>query len=219
MRPACTLQVSIPGDGITGDLAEIIIDAVGDYVGFSLGKATNQVAGVAGSICRLTDAILNSVLLPRATPEAALQTLAVDYDSISVNSAGITAYASFPPHPRARQPAVDWRPIVSTIKVFQYPWGKLITYGVEAITQEMTDNLTYEWTYDYPQGDAGRPITASVKDEAGFGLPGPSFTQPHIYFTWSVPNGVEWGTVSVGNLTLRVRDSDNQQAETTRPMK
>lgn len=218
-RPTCRLDVALEGRGLAGDIAEIVLDVVGDLIGFKLADARSRVVRVAQPLCEIRQAILSSMLLPRAQPGAPLETLGIQYDAITVDGNGLTAYAGVPPLPRPREPRVDWRVIDGSVTATAASWGQVIRFGVEPVTQEMTGLSSVRWTYDYPLGDASKPIVAQVTDQAGNNLPGPSFGESRLYFTFSVPNGAVWGRQELGTLTLAVTDADGQTAQASRAIR
>lgn len=76
-----------------------------------------------------------------------------------------------------------------------------------------------QWTYDYPLGDASRRVVAQVTDQAGNNLPGPTFREPRLYFTFSVPNGSVWEREDLGTLSVTATDADGQTAQASRVVK
>lgn len=218
--PVCGVKVSLEGQGTLGKAAEILLNAVGDLIGFSLSSAQTKVLHVVQPICSIKDAILTSQLLPRSKITDPLQTLGIDYDSIVVNNLGLTALASNPPAPRAREPQADWQAVDGTVRLLEYPWGHVVSFGVEAITQDMNPNIvSTQWSYDYPIGDASVPVTAQVTDEAGNNLTGPPFNVPRIVLSYSVPGNMSWGSLQLGTLAVTVVDSDGQSATAQRQVR
>lgn len=218
--PVCGLQVSLEGDSTIGKAAEILLRTAGSLIDFSISNAQGTVLRITQPVCSIKNAILTSQLLPHTgdvTPENPLQTLGIDYASITVDGNGLTAYSVGPPQPRTRDPAVDWQVDPNSIRLFQSASGHIISFAVYPLTYDMSPWLSStQWTYDYPLADASKPVTAQVTDQAGNNLPGPTFTQSRIVMTFSVPKSVPLNSLQLGNLTLRVQDADGQVATVTK---
>ena len=218
--PLCGLKVSLGGEGALGNAAEILVNAVGDLIGFSLSSAQAKVLAVVQPVCSISKAILTSQLLPRNKSTDPLQTLGIDYDSIAVNNDGLTAFAVLPPLPRDRDPQVDWQVIDGTTRFTEYSGGHIVSFFVEAITEDMNPNIVgTNWSYDYPLSDASVPVTAWVTDEAGTNLTGPNFNKPRINLIFSIPNNINLNSLQLGTLTVTVMDSDAQTATAHRQVR
>ena len=220
--PMCGLSVSLEGDSTVGKAAEILLRAAGDLINFSIAKAQSSTMTILGPLCSIKDAILTSQLLPHTgavSPANPLQTLAINYESITVDAKGLTAYAVNPPLPSNRNPAVDWQADVNSIKVTEFPWGHSIIFEVFPVTQDMSNLTNVQWTYDYPLRDASTPVAAQVTDASGNNLDGPMFIQTRIVLMYSVPKAVPLNSLELGDLTLSVQDSDGQMATVTKKVR
>jgi hypothetical protein len=210
--PICGIRAKLEGDQILGKAAEMLLSIAGDLIGFSLSKAQAPVIQELQPICSFADVIPRSELLPRRATSEPLRTLGIDYESVTVNSNGITALAVNPPLPRLRNPQVDWRPQTSTIKLWEFSGGRAASFLLEAVTNEMRAPITStRWTYQAPNnGNSG--VRVYFNDESGNQLSGTTFETPRLAVSLSVPSTVPWNSADLGVLKVVVVDSDGQSA-------
>ena len=174
------------------------------------GEQLDAVAADVNVICRIADAILPSLFLPRTThPDGSrdpLQLLVLPYDRLVVDPVlGIVGSGAGKPEIRAPHP---------TLATGGFAVGHLeagtstITMAFFGRTTEMNSpGLTYTWTPSDPAH------ALRLVDVLGFKGPHPDFA----FFAYAVPPLRDAHTYDLGTMHLTVTNDDGQQVEADVP--
>jgi len=164
----------------------------------------DRIASDVGVICRLTDAVLSSLFLPKKKDQP-LQMLVLPYDRLNVDPAlGIIGYGGIPIK-RAPQP---------TVTIGAVPVGSVVA-GVNQIQMMFIANLTemspkgrkLQWSSSIPE--------RSLVLDGNLGVGSSPFLK---FFTFSVPPAREPKQYDLGTMRLVVTNDDGQRVETTVPV-